>query len=635
MVIRNIPVGPDAGRRRIRANSRPLARAGLAALFTVAGLQTATQLLAHQFGYSETLGPHLQHVYPPWAVLQWARWWYPGHPNHFMIPAYAGLGVTALGLLILALISISRANSARAYSHLHGSARWANETDLRQAGLLGARDLEQSGGVCVGGWLTRNGHLRWLWHTGPEHVLTYAPTRSGKGVALVIPTLLCWRASCVITDLKGELHELTAGWRREYASQTVLRFEPASLNNTVCWNPLDEIRINTEFEVGDVQNIASLIVDPDGRGLESHWQKTAWALICGLVLHVLYRSRKEGTPATLPAVDALVSDPDRAVTEVWMEMVTYAHLESGSVHPLVAAAARDMMDRPEEEAGSVLSTAKSFLALYRDPVVARSVSRSDFCVRDLMHRDSPVSLYVVTTPTDKTRLRPLVRILLSMIVRILAGKLTFEDGHPVANYRHRLLCLFDEFPALGKLEILQESLAFLAGYGIKCYLIAQDINQIRSREIGYGPDESITSNCHVQNAFQPTRIETAQHLAQLTGPTTVVKEQITESGKRFALVMGQVSRTYQEVQRNLLTPDEVMRMQGPVKDANGRITKPGDMLLYVAGYPAVYARQPLYFQDPVFSARAAVPAPTQSDTFRPAPPPVQLTLDPLAKRAPL
>jgi len=358
-----------------------------------------------------------------------------------------------------------------------------------------------------------------------------------------------------------------------------------------------------------------LIVDPDGKGLDSHWQKTAFALLVGVILHALYKARDEGTPATLPSVDAMLANPNRDIGELWMEMATYGHMD-GQNHPAIGSAARDMMDRPEEEAGSVLSTAKSYLALYRDPVVARNVSTSEFCIKDLMHHDDPVSLYLVTQPTDKTRLRPLVRVLVNMIVRLLADRMDFKNGRPVAHYRHRLLMMLDEFTSLGKLEIMQESLAFAAGYGIKCYLICQDLNQLKSRETGYGPDESITSNCHVQNAFPPNRVETAEHLSRLTGQTTIVKEQITTSGRRTSALLGQVSRTFQEVQRPLLTADECLRMLGPKKNDRGEIEEAGDMVIYVAGYPAIYGKQPLYFKDPVFSARAAIPAPEVSDRLR-------------------
>jgi type IV secretion system protein VirD4 len=436
---------------------------------------------------------------------------------------------------------------------------------------------------------------------------------------------------------------MTAGWRQQHANNKVLRFEPASSKHSICWNPLDEIRLSTEYEVGDVQNLATLIVDPDGKGLESHWQKTAQALLVGVILHVLYKVKKEGGIASLPTVDAMLADRNMDIAKLWVEMAQYRHFEDRT-HPAVGAAARDMMDRPEEEAGSVLSTAKSYLSLYRDPVVAKNVSQSEFLIKDLMNDDLPVSLYIITQPNDKARLCPLVRILMNMIVRLLADKMEFEriknnrvkrwknyslsflkinskevDTFAVRSkktYKHRLLGMIDEFPSLGKLEILQESLAFVAGYGIKFYLICQDINQLKSRETGYGQDETITSNCHIQNAYPPNRVETAEHLSKLTGQTTIVKEQITASGKRLSPFLSQISRTFQEVQRPLLTVDECLRMPGPKKDASGQIEEGGDMVIYVAGYPAIYGKQPLYFKDAIFTARAGVAEPSKTDKLR-------------------
>ena len=387
-----------------------------------------------------------------------------------------------------------------------------------------------------------------------------------------------------VTDLKGELYELTSGWRQKYAHNRILRFEPASGAGSCCFNPIEELRIGTEHEVGDVQNLALLLVDPEGKGLqaENHWQKTAYSLLVGCILHLCYKARVEGTPATFAGLDHMLADSSRPIQELWNEMLTYSHI-NGRNHPVVSASARDMLDRPSQEAGSVLSTAKSFLELYRDPTVAKNTSRSDFRIRDLMHYTDPVSLYIITHPADKARLKPLVRIVVNMIVRRLADKMEFEKGRPKPTYKHKLLAMIDEFPALGKLEILQESLAFVAGYGIKCYLISQDINQLKSRETGYGRDESITSNCHVQCAFPPNRLETAEHLSKLTGQTTIIKEQVTRSGRGFLAT--QVSTTMQEVQRPLLTPDECLRMPGPRKDEHDRITEAGDMVVYCAGFP--------------------------------------------------
>ncbi len=615
----NNSVGPLANQSN--RTSKQALRAVIATLIMILGLQAATQVFALKFQYHPLLGIHVSYIYPPWAIIGWAWHWGDAYPSYFLAASHVGMVVAGVGLLLQMVVIMVVDNSAKASVYMHGSARWANLKDLWLSGLLsrprkltewllGVKPLK-SAGVFVGAWQDKHGQTHYLRHSGGEHVLCIAPTGSGKGVGLVIPTLLTWPHSTVITDLKGELWGATTGWRQQRANNKVLRFEPAA-QDSVHWNPLDEIRLGTAFEVGDVQNLVNLMVDPDGRGLETHWQKTAHALLVGVMLHALYLAQKTGEKATLQHLDRMLSDPQKALSELWHEMRFNLHRQ-GSQHDLVSSAAMDMISRPIEEAGSVLSTAKSYLSLYRDPIVAENISQSDFRIGDLMNHQCPVSLYIVTQPTDKNRLRPLVRILINMIIRLSAQGLTISEGIPKASYKHRLLLMLDEFAALGKLDILQESLAFLRGYGIKCYLICQDITQLKSRENGYGPDESISSNCAVVNAFAPNRIETAEHLSKLTGQTTIVKEQITTSGHRASMLLGNVSRTTHEVQRPLLTPDECMRMQGPVKDDNGMIEIPGDMLVFMAGYPAIYGVQPLYFKDPALLARSRIPPAHKND----------------------
>tara|TARA_R110002126_G_scaffold11644_2_gene51844 strand:- start:942 stop:2792 length:1851 start_codon:yes stop_codon:yes gene_type:complete len=599
----NKAIGPQVRQKRHPKLNKTLML--LVVLALLISMQIGTQFVAYKFS--------LNHVYPPWQVLIWHLKYHAYHPDYF--DAASGLMVMSSSLFFMLLVfSVKHSKQDNVSEYLHGSARWANQEDLKNAGLIGHDE-----GVYVGAIEDNKGNIHYLRHNGPEHILCYAPTRSGKGVGLVIPTLLSWKQSCVITDLKGELWAMTAGWRQQHANNKVIRFEPATLTGTARWNPLDEIRVGSEYEVGDVQNLATLVIDPDGKGLESHWQKTSQALLVGFILHAMYKLQNQGEPATFPNIDRMLVDPHTNIADLLIEMTQYPHVED-KAHPVISASARDMIDRPEEEAGSVLSTLKSYLALYRDPVVAHNVSASDFCIKDLMHHETPVSLYIVTQPNDKARLQPLVRVMLNMVVRLLADKMEFErvDGFVMTKktYKHRLLCMIDEFPSLGKLDILQESLAFVAGYGLKFYLICQDINQLKSRERGYGPDEMITSNCHIQNAYPPNRIETAEHLSKLTGQTTIVKEHITTSGKRMSAFLGQISKTTQEVSRPLLTMDECQRMPGPKKDANGFITEAGDMVVYVAGFPAIYGKQPLYFKDPVFIARASVEAPLQSDVLR-------------------
>jgi type IV secretion system protein VirD4 len=564
--------------------------ASAAALATIlASAWIASELFALSTAFSASLGPHYFYLYPPWAILSWWLEWSRSEDalNLFMTPILVGAAFCLLGLICVSS-ALQRRHKLGRYSGIHGSARWAKLSDIKKAGLLSPE------GVYVGEW-RRGNKIYTLRHNGHEHVLCYAPPRSGKGVGLVVPTMLTWPHSAVVTDLKREIYELTAHWRGSEANNRILRFEPASSTHSVAFNPLEEIRLGTEHETGDIQNLSNLIVDPDGKGLQTHWQKTACSLLTGAIAHVLYRARRENTPATLPDVDGLLSDPDKKASDVLTEMLFYLH-DGDQTHPLVARAARDQLNRPAQEAGSVLSTALSYLTIYRDPVVAQNVAKSDFRIRDLMHSDRPVTLYIVTEPVDTTRLQPLVRVLVNMIVRISASGLSFENGTPKPAYKHRLLLLLDEFPALGKLDILQDSLAFLPGYGIKAYLIAQDINQLYAH---YSKDESITSACHVQCAFTPNRIETAEHLSKLTGQTTIVKEQITPSGRGWSTQ----SRSTQEVSRPLLTPDEAMRLRVARKDAAGFITEAGNMVIYVAGYPAIMGLQPLYFKDPELARR--------------------------------
>lgn len=605
-------------------------------LIWLIGLIVSTQAFAWKLGYQEALGVNFGGLYTPWNIIRWTLSWYAQYPTLIIGGWSAGICVSSV-LLIILLLCGGLTQSSHYSSYLHGSARWANEEDITRASML------TDDGVYVGGWDDGKGNRWYLRHNGSEHILCIAPTRSGKGTCLVIPTLLSYQQSCVITDLKGELWALTSGWRKKYGNNYVLLFEPAAMFGSIGWNPMEEVRLGAEYEIGDAQNLATMLVDPDGRGLNDHWQKTSQALLVGCILHLLYKKLNgDADDASLPAVDAMLADPSKTTKQLWNEMITYHHITGVGVHPAVAKSAQDMIDRPEDERGSVLSSAKSYLALYRDPVVAANVRTSGFKVKDLMDSDKPVSLYIVTQPDDKARLRPLVRILINMICRVLAGKMVFENtearklthweklsrllqGKPLApmgggrraksKHKHKMLLMLDEFPSLGKLEIVQESLAYLAGYGIRFYLICQDMAQLRSEEIGYGKDEAISSNCHIQNAFQPNKLETAEHLSKLTGTTTVMNEQVTVSGQRMGPMLGNVSRTMQEVSRPLMTPDECMRMPPPEKKGE-LVIKGGDMLIYAAGFPAIYGKQMPYFLDPVFSARAQVDPPMQSDVLR-------------------
>jgi len=491
------------------------------------------------------------------------------------------------------------------FENLHGSAKFATEEEILEMSLLGGK------GAYVGGYFKED-NVVYLRHNGPEHILTFAPTRSGKGVGLVLPTLLSWDQSVVCLDIKGENWALTAGWRQKHANNVCLKFDPAAMKGSVKFNPLAEIRHETDYEVSDTQNIASMIVDPDGKGLNDHWAKTGFSLIIGAILHCLYVEKAKGRVATILDVANCLADPASPIVNTLETMLSYQHL-GNEPHPVVASCAREMLNKADAERSGVVSTAMSFLSLYRDPIVARNTSVSEFKISDLMNHDKPVSLYIVVRPRDSKRLKPLIRLLMNQIISTLADGMEFENGEAVKSYKHRLLLLIDEFPSLGRMEIFEEALAFIAGYGMKAFLICQDSAQLFK---AYGEDESISSNCHIRIAYAPNKQKTAKQISEMLGTTTIVKKALTLSKGTNLFSIPQYSERWDEIQRPLMTPDECSRLPGPKKDQDGKITQAGDMLIFVAGFPPVYGRQILYFTDPFFVERSRVAPPSESDKCR-------------------
>ena len=491
----------------------------------------------------------------------------------------------------------------------------------------------------MGGWLKKYAGMALLWrsfqskpdevqmylrHNGPEHIMVFAPTRSGKGVGLILPTLLAWEGSSIVLDIKGENWALTAGWRKSQG-HSVLRFDPSDPSGaSAAFNPLEEIRLDTLLAIPDVQNMAAMLVDPNGKGLEDHWSKAAFAMLGGAILHccIMIRHSQKRT-ATLYDLSCMLADESRTIKQLFEEMIATPHADllkemfphgegAAEAHTFIASSAREMSNKAENEASGVVSTALTNLALYRDPVVALNTASCDFRIHDLMNHEKPVNLYLVISPADIDRMRPLLRLMVDMIVRRICAKMQFADGSSKAGYKHRLLLLLDEFTSLGKLPIMEKALAYIAGYGGKVYIIVQDITQLNAV---YGKDNALMANCHVRIAYAPNTIETAKTLSDMTGKTTVVEEKVSLSGSRTGH-MKNASVNVTESARPLLTPDECMRLPGPEKDSQGKVIKPGDMLIFTAGQSPIYGRQILYFFDPVFSARAKIPVPGLTPQFQ-------------------
>ena len=359
------------------------------------------------------------------------------------------------------------------------------------------------------------------------------------------------------------------------------------------YNPLLEVRKGPN-EVRDVQNIADILVDPEG-ALErrSHWEKTSHSLLVGAILHVLYAEEEK----TLARVATFLSDPQRSFALTLRRMMTTNHLgtpEHPIVHPVVASAAREVLNKSENERSGVLSTAMSFLGLYRDPTVAATTAACDWRITDLVDAERPVSLYLVIPPSDISRTKPLVRLVLNQIGRRLTERL---EGDPGKRRKHQLLMMLDEFPALGRLDFFETALAFMAGYGIRAYLIAQSLNQISK---AYGENNAILDNCHVRIAFSSNDERTAKRISDALGTATELRAQRNYAGHRLSPWLGHVMVSRQETARPLLTPGEVMQLP------------PADELVLVSGLAPIRAKKLRYYEDRNFIGRVAA-APVLSE----------------------
>ena len=553
-------------------------QAAASLLLALIAMWAATQWAAATLGHQPALGLPIvsfagNAIYAPWQIFPWWLAFDHQAPGVFNT---AGL-IAALGGVAPGLIAIGGAAwraRAKPVITTYGSARWADVSEIRNAGLFA------DNGVVLGRYAAE-----YLRHDGPEHVLAVAPTRSGKGVGLVVPTLLSWTGSTVVHDIKGENWALTAGWRSRFSH--CLLFDPTSPLSSR-FNPLLEVRKGPS-EVRDVQNIADILVDPDGtRERRDHWEKTAHSLLTGAILHVLYAEEDK----TLHRVATFLSDPSRSIERTLRIMLTTNHLGSDAkalVHPVVASIARELLNKSDNERSGVVSTAMSLLGLYRDPIIAATTATSDWRIADLMTADRPVSLYLVVPPSDLSRTRPLMRLILNQIARRLTEELPVRV---TTKPNRQLLLMLDEFPALGRLEFFEGALAFLAGYGVRCFLIAQSLNQI---EKAYGTNNAVLDNCHVRVAFAPNDERTAKRLSDALGTMTELRAQRNLAGHRLAPWLSRIAVAEQETARPLLTAGEILQLP------------PDQEIVLVSGIPPIRARKLQFFKDDNFTARCLPP----------------------------
>lgn len=547
-----------------------LAQLSALVLGALSGCAYSTQAFAAHTNYAPELGASLFHygstpVYSPWSYITWYMTFGETLPDAF----WATKNGLAYGLIAgtLAAIGLKQLFQTDPLPTEHGSSRWATDQEIYDSGL--PEDPTSRSGIVVG--KLPNGDL--LTHDGPEHALCFAPTRSGKGVGLVVPTLLTWTESVVVLDVKRENWDITSAWRSTFSH--TLCFDPTS-RNTACFNPLLEIRLGDK-EVRDVRNLVEILCNPDSpsnQNSDDFWTESAKDLLTGVILHVLYAEADK----SLAGVLRFIRHPDYDLEEK-LEIMKSTEHKQGRPHPTVEQTAQALLTAPEKTRGSIVKTAERFLTIFDDPVVADATRTSDFRLSQLQNSDTPLSLYLAVPPSDMDRLQPLLRLLIIQ----LGNRLT-EDLNDNAR-KNRLLLLLDEFPTLGGMEWFEKALAYFAGYDVRAMLFAQTLNQIKN---AYGPDNAILDNCHLRIAFAANDDRTARRISDLLGDATAQKEQTSISGDRSSIVMERQSESESLYQRKLMTPGEVTQLPDD------------EEILMVAGHPPIRANKVRYYQNPHF-----------------------------------
>lgn len=530
------------------------------------------------------------------------------YPNLFMIKAmkttpnayakalsylkHSSLFITITCLIILLIIAIYEPNMFK--NTQYGTARWANIDDLgykrffklnKYAKAFNINLLEEQG-VVLGTFQNKV-----LKDNAKTHILLSAPTRTGKGVSVIIPTLVdSWKDSVFVLDIKGENYQKTAGYRQKVFGNKILKFSPKK-DDSCKYNPLLEIRYMTDREMEDTKVISDLIVEK-GKANDPFWEDSGSDFLTAVILYVLYS--KNGKASLSDAVE-FITDPSGPVLDRLQEIIDSPMFDENKTedkkiieklkelypteldiidkgqHPLIVRGFSAAVGAGEKVLASVVATVKSKLGVFEMPAVKKNTSSSDFRIIDLMAADKPISLYIVIEPGDLVSLAPLLRIFITQCVTLLTPEIDYTGKNENAvRFKHRLLMLMDEFPAIGKMELLEKGIGYVAGYGMKMIIVVQSLQQLNKI---YTKDNAFMSNCQVQVFYTANDNETADYVSKSIG-----NETIKVGNGKTASYTGQP----------LITPDEMRKLDL------------GNMVILAGGKPPIKTDKILYFSDPRF-----------------------------------
>ena len=501
-----------------------------------------------------------------WKYFQYYGLNYPGVGKWLKIAAGVA---TVFPVLLFAARVIRKGWPGMEKQPLHGETRWANRHELKKHLFY-----EKFQGLYVGKDKSGN-YLRF---GGPEHVACYAPTRSGKGVGLVIPNCLLYEASLVCLDVKKENWAATAGIRADVGHKVFL-FDPLAPDGcTARYNPFSYVRRGTIDAFDDIQRIAQMVF-PHAAGDQQFWTDSARSAFIGAAG---FLGETPDLPLTFGQVLRLLSSVDGAQT---MMQHIEARRQLGKPYTeATVKALEDYLKGSADLVNSIRKTITARLSLWFNPRIDAATAESDFDLREL--RSSLHAIYIGVTPDNIARLRPLLALFFQQLVDLTIRTLPQHDK----SVKHQVLILLDEFPLLGPMPVLADAFAYVAGYNIRIMLIMQSKAQLRDPAL-YGPDKTaaILDNCGLEVVFGTKDNDLATELSKRLGYDTV--EAHSNSGPALWRMFrrDKLSITQSDRERALLLPQEIVRMDS----RHAILIRPGM-------YP-ILSRRIRHFEDKTFS----------------------------------
>ena len=457
-------------------------------------------------------------------------------------------------------------------------------------------------------FLGKDEYGRFLVDNTPGHAMMVARSGGGKGVAVVIPSLITWKGSTLVNDIKGENWLYTAAYRKSLGHK-VFRFEATAdgIEKVSChYNPMVEIRKGTVYEYQDAKNIALAIVSPD-RTKDPFFAPSAGVYLTAVILHVLYMVKSR--IANLADVYNFITSPQFTEDQKLQQMINSEHNSDGAedlfyniyndvtilktgeelprTHPSVSKIGAEMADRADKERSGIISCAKIDLEAFIVPTIARNTAYSDFRISDLMNSEVPMDLYFVTAPNSVDITAVLLKLFITQILYILTDSMELNKQGENIAFKHRLLLLLDELTAIGKVDMLHKAISYIRGWGMKALIIIQDMKQLK--EV-YGENNSFLGNMSTTLYYTTNDVDTAKYVETRLGNKT---EKILTKSYSQGLLFKKMNYSESYVGRPLIRAEEVHTMDEK------------EVIILSAGKNPIHGKQARWYEIDEFKNRLA------------------------------